>query len=61
MSDCSYGMWDLVPWPGTEPRPPELVVWSLNHWTTRKVPYYSLPDACITFYKIMFKRVAPNC
>ena len=33
-------MWDLVPWPGIEPRPPALGAWSLNHWTTRKVPLY---------------------
>ena len=24
--------------PGIEPMPPELGVWSLNHWTTREVP-----------------------
>ena len=30
-------MWDLVPWPGIEPRPPALEVWSLSHWTTREV------------------------
>ena len=34
----SCGMWDLVPWPGIEPRPPALGVWSLSHWTTREVP-----------------------
>ena len=38
---CSTGdphclVWDLVPWPGIEPRPPALGVWSLNHWTTGK-------------------------
>ena len=27
-----------LPQPGTEPMPPALVVWSLNHWTTREVP-----------------------
>ena len=30
-------MWDLVPPPGTEPRPPALRVQSLGHWTTREV------------------------
>ena len=30
--NCS--IWDLAPWPGTEPR-----VWSPSHGTTRKVPY----------------------
>ena len=34
----SCGIWDPVPWPGMEPRPPALGVWSLNHWTTRAVP-----------------------
>ena len=34
----SCGMWDLFPWPGMEPMPPELGVWSLNHWTMREVP-----------------------
>ena len=39
------GMWtlscsirELVPWPGTEPRPPPLGAQSLSHWTTREVP-----------------------
>ena len=31
-------MWDLVPQPGIEPRPPALGAWSLTHWTTREVP-----------------------
>ena len=33
---CS--MWDLVPQPGIQPRPPALGVQSLSHWTTREVP-----------------------
>ena len=31
-------MWNLVPWPGTEPGPPALEMQSLSHWTTREVP-----------------------
>ena len=31
-------MWDLVPWPRIKPGPPQLGVWSLNHWTTRELP-----------------------
>ena len=31
-------MWNLVPRPGIEPRPPELGVQRLTHWTTREVP-----------------------
>ena len=30
-------MWDLVPWPGIEPRPPVLRTQSLNHCSTREV------------------------
>ena len=36
--DLSCSMRDLVPWPGTELRPPALGAWSLSHWTTRQVP-----------------------
>ena len=31
----------LVPWPGIKPLSPSLAVWSLNHWTTSKVPSHS--------------------
>ena len=31
-------MWDLVPWPGIEPRPPALGAQSLSHWPIREVP-----------------------
>ena len=34
----SCGMQDLVPWPGIEPGPPVLGLWSLRHWTTREIP-----------------------
>ena len=34
----SCGMWDLVPWPGMEPRLPALGAWSLSQQTTREVP-----------------------
>ena len=33
----SCSMWDLVPWPGMEPRVPALGAQSLSHWTTREV------------------------
>ena len=29
--------WDLVPWPGIEPRPPASGAWSLSNWTAREV------------------------
>ena len=29
----------LVPWPGIEPRPSALGVWSLSHCTTREIPW----------------------
>ena len=38
MRTLSCGMWDLVPWPGIKPGPPELAAWSRSHWTTREVP-----------------------
>ena len=34
----SCSTWDLVSWPGIEPRPSALGVQSLSHWTTREVP-----------------------
>ena len=33
----SCSMWDLLPWSGTEPRPPTLGVWSLSHWAIWEV------------------------
>ena len=33
-----YSMWDLAPWPGIEPRPPALEVWSLSHGPPGEVP-----------------------
>ena len=32
-------MWDLVPQPGIDLKPPVLGVWSLGHWTTREFPW----------------------
>ena len=34
----SFGTWNLVPQPGTDPRPPALGGQSLSHWTTREIP-----------------------
>ena len=39
----SSGMWDLVPRPGIELRPPALGVWSLSHRTTNR----ELPDCIV--------------
>ena len=51
--DFCCSKWDLVPWPGIEPRPPALGVWSLSHWTTRKVPLaFFFKKRC--FYFIYF-------
>lgn len=36
--DLSWGLWGLVPCPGTEPGPPALGVWSFSQWSTREVP-----------------------
>ena len=38
MPTLSGGVWDLVPRPEIEPRPPVLGVGSLSHWTTKEVP-----------------------
>ena len=35
----NWDIWDLVPWPGMEPGPPALGLWSLGHWTTREIQY----------------------
>lgn len=32
----SCSVWDLVPWPGAEPRTLALGTWSFSDWTTRK-------------------------
>ena len=32
----------LVPWPGIEPKLPELEAWSLNPWIAREVPQIRL-------------------
>ena len=32
-------MWELVPWPWIEPVSPALGARSLNHWTSREVPW----------------------
>ena len=36
MQTLSCSIWDLVPWPGIEPRSPTLGVWHFNHWPTGK-------------------------
>ena len=36
------GTWDLVPWPGIEPRPPALGAGHLTHWAAREVPAHRL-------------------
>ena len=38
MPTLNCGMWDLVPWPGIEPRAPALGAQSPSHWTTKEVP-----------------------
>ena len=38
MPGLSCGMWNLVPRPGIEPKPPALEARSLNHWTAREFP-----------------------
>ena len=50
----SCGMWDLVPWPGREPRPPALEAWNLNHWAAREVA--SLPFLIFSGYSYCFSK-----
>ena len=38
----SSTMWDLVPRPRIEPRPPALGVWNSGPWTTREAPLFFL-------------------
>ena len=45
-----YSIWDLVPWPGIEPRPPALGTWSLSHWATLEVPNSAILKKKIRFY-----------
>ena len=40
MQTLSCGVWDLVSWPGVEPRPPTLGAQSLSHWSPREVPRF---------------------
>ena len=42
----SWGMWDLVSWPGIELGPHALGSWTLSHWTTREVPGIALFSGC---------------
>ena len=37
MRTLSLGMWDLVPWPGIQPRPPAMGSWRLSLWAIGKV------------------------
>ena len=45
--NLTCGMWDLVPWPGIEPSPPESGVQSLSHWTTREFPVECFIHSCL--------------
>ena len=49
-TNFSCGMWDLVPWPGIEPGPPEFRVWSLSHWT---ISCCSVAHSCLTLFNPM--------
>ena len=39
MQILSWGMWDLVPWPGIESRPSVLWAQSLSRWNHQRSPY----------------------
>ena len=38
----SHDIWNLVPWPGLETRPPALGTRTVIHWATREVPDFFL-------------------
>ena len=42
---------NLVPWPGVEPMPSAVKVWSPNQWTTREFPYVFLKSLHNAFVK----------
>ena len=54
MQTHSCGVWDLVPWPGTEPRPPALRAQSLSHWPTREVPLLFLRTFMYIYLRMNF-------
>ena len=69
--ESSFSMWDLFfffffscciqtlfHWPGIEPWPPTLGVWSLNHWTIKEVPQSRLSDT--EKYISQTERFLPN-
>ena len=56
MRSLNCSMWDLVPWPGVEPRHPALGPWSLSLWTTLRSlwlleVYILLWASCFSFAK----------
>ena len=58
---CREACGILVPWPGSEPKPLALEVWSLNHWTAREDPppaygWQSFSLGCSIFQG----RISPN-
>ena len=56
MGTLSYIMY-LVPWPGTEPTPSALGVWSLSHWNTRAVPlFWILIQHCPVHFPFVMRK-----
>ena len=51
--------WDLVPWPETKPRPPELGARSLSYWTTKEFPIFIFWDSLETDYFIYLILATP--
>ena len=43
----------LVPQPGTEPVPPAVEEWSLNHWTAKEVPLSLSEILAIVFENLL--------
>ena len=48
-------MWDLVPWPGIEPRPPTLGAQSLSHWSPREVPRFFIVHFFMLCFYVLYR------
>ena len=54
-------MRDLVPQPGSEPRPSEVEVQSLSHWNTGEVPAYPVSKVHLTAKQRSLMALEPVC
>lgn len=50
-------MWDFSSQPGIQPTPPATEAQNLNHWTNRKVPYFTYFKQCLVSPLINFHSI----